>query len=125
MDKSQVGAKLDDTATVSTAEGATWDIATLWVRDDLSVATTAEEGRTYLPVLAFFVPQDYVLEGSSFTVTLSDSLTELFGTNDIVSVYDARRGITYILPATPFPTRTLSGSSTLFFTIWSHRPSSS
>lgn len=66
VDKPQVGAKLDDAATVSTAEGATWDIATLWVRDDLSVATTAEEGRTYLPVLAFFVPQDYVLEGSSF-----------------------------------------------------------
>ena len=94
------GTKLDDTATVTTAEGATWDIATLWVRDDLDVSTMAEETHTYLPVLAFFVPQDYALEGGDVTVTLSDSLTELFGTNDIISVYDDQLGITYILPAT-------------------------
>ncbi|MBR3313262.1 MAG: hypothetical protein IKG18_03900 [Atopobiaceae bacterium] len=100
VDKPQPGKQLDDTATVTSAEGATWDIATLWVSDELSVTTMAEEGHTYLPVLAFFVPQGYALEGSGFTVTLSDSLTKLFGTSDIISVYNAQHGITYILPAT-------------------------
>ncbi len=100
VDRPQPGAKLDDTATVTTAEGVTWDIPALWVSDDRSIVTTAEEGHEYLPVLAFFVPQEYALDGGDFTVTLSDSLTELFGTNDIISVYDAQRGITYILPAT-------------------------
>jgi hypothetical protein len=74
----------------------------LWVRDDLhisKVADVAEEDRTYLPVLAFFVPQDYALDGNAFTVTLSDSLIQLFGTQRVLSVYDASTGITYILPA--------------------------
>ncbi len=99
VNKPQAGKELDPTAAVTTAEGAAWEIGALWVRDDLSFATTAQEGHTYLPVLAFFVPQEYSLEGDAVSVTLSDSLTELFGTDEIISVYDARYGITYILPA--------------------------
>ena len=53
------GERLDDKATVTAVEGASWEIPVLWVRDDLSVVTEAAEGRTYLPVLAFFVPQEY------------------------------------------------------------------
>ena len=93
------GAQLDDRATVTAAEGASWEIPVLWVRDDLSVVTTAEEGRTYLPVLAFFVPQEYSVRDGAFTVILSDSLARLFGTNEVISVYNEATGITYILPA--------------------------
>lgn len=94
------GVTLDDEATVTTPEHVTWQIPVLWVSDELQVVSgEALEGRTCLPVLAFFVPQEYALEGDTFFVTLSDSLSELFGTDDIVSVYDSRTGITFILPA--------------------------
>ena len=112
VDAPRAGTELDQTATVSTAEGATWDIPVLWVRDDLQLANgIAQEGRTYLPALAFFVPQEYSLEGASVTVTLADSLAKLFGTTNIVSVYNAERGITYILPASLVELFASKGSS--------------
>ncbi len=93
------GESLDDTATVSTSQGATWDIPVLWVSGDLRLATEAERGETYLPVLAFYVPEDFALAGDSYVVKLCDSLAELFGGSEVVSVYNAATGITYILPA--------------------------
>lgn len=99
VDEPRVGEPLDDTAVVRTAEGDTWEIPVLWISDSLELATEAQEGSTYLPALAFFVPQDYALSGGDFTVRLSESLTKLFGGKEIISVYDASTGITYILPA--------------------------
>lgn len=102
VDAPVANSALDDTAKVTTAQDVSWDIPVLWVRDDLQICKgtdAAEKDHTYLPALAFFVPQDYALDGSTFTVTLSDSLTQLFGTQDILSVHDASTGITYILPA--------------------------
>ena len=93
------GDALDSTAKVTSAEGAEWEIPVFWVADNLELATEAQEGRSYLPALVFYLPQGYAIDGSEFTVTLSDSLTELFGGSEIVSVYDAQTGITYILPA--------------------------
>lgn len=92
------GSVLDDRATVSTVEGATWEVPVLWIGDDLQLATEAIEGRTYLPAIAFFVPQEYTVAGDSFTIRFSDSLSKLFGDENAVSVFDSRTGITYILP---------------------------
>ena len=100
VDEPAAGSALDTSATVTTDDGSTWDIPVLWVRDDLHIDTDiADEGHAYLPALAFYVPQGYALEEDVFTVTLSDSLTKLFGTQETISVYDATTGITYILPA--------------------------
>ena len=100
VDKPVVGAPLDREATVSAEGDVTWDVPVLWVRDDLNIGDdVAQSEHTYLPVLAFFVPQGYALAKDVYAVTLSDSLTELFGTNETISVYDASTGITYILPA--------------------------
>lgn len=99
VDAPKAGEKLGDKATVRAAEGDSWDVPVLWVRDDLQLATEAEEGRDYLPVIAFFVPQDKTVDGGSYVVTLSESLTKLFGGNDIISIYDSSTGVTYILPA--------------------------
>ena len=93
------GDTLDNTAKVTSAEGVEWEIPVLWVADNLELATDAQEGRSYLPALVFYLPQGYAIDGSEFKVTLSDSLTELFGGSEVVSVYDAQTGITYILPA--------------------------
>ena len=93
------GDTLDNTAKVTSAEGVEWEIPVLWVADNLELVTEAQEGRSYLPALVFYLPQGYTIDGSEFKVTLSDSLTELFGGSEVVSVYDAQTGITYILPA--------------------------
>lgn len=94
-----VGAPLDGAATVTADPGVTWEVPVLWVGDDLALATVAEDGRAYLPVISFYVPEGYTLAGDSFAVVLSDSLTALFGGREIVSVYVPATGITYILPA--------------------------
>jgi len=93
------GDTLDSTAKVTSAEGVEWEIPVLWVADNLELATEAQEGRSYLPALIFYLPQGFAIDGSEFTVTLSDSLTELFRGSEVISVYDAQTGITYILPA--------------------------
>ena len=99
VEKPQAGKELDGTARVTAAEGDTWDIPVMWVGDDMQLSTSAEEGRSYLPALAFFVPEGLALDGGTISVALSDSLAELFGTQDIISVYDAATGVTFILPA--------------------------
>ena len=102
VDAPTAGTQLDEKARVSTAEGAEWDIPALWVRDDLTIMpqpAEADEGRTYLPALAFFVPNGYALQGPDFKVTLAEELAVLFGTDEVISVYSQETGITYIMPA--------------------------
>lgn len=83
VDGPKTGTQLDDEAVVTTAEKNTWDIPVLWVRDDMQVdRDAADDGHDYLPALAFFVPQEYALSDDTFTVTLSESLTELFGSEE-------------------------------------------
>ena len=99
VDRPTAGIELDQNAVVVAENDANWEIPVMWVRDDLQIdSDVADEGQTYLPVLAFYVPQDYALAEEVFTVTLSDSLSELFETHEIISVYDAATDITYILP---------------------------
>ncbi len=99
VDAPTPGKALDNMAQASTAEGDTWDIPVLWIDDNLQLATEAVEGRTYLPALAFFVPSGYSVEGGTFAVQLSESLTALFGSQEIVSVYVPSTGVTYLLPS--------------------------
>ena len=97
------GEPLDDRATVTSAEGETWDIPVLWIGSDWQLATEAAEGQTYMPALAFYLPAGYAIQDADnaggYTVAFSDSLAKLFGEDDVVSVYDSSTGITYILPA--------------------------
>ena len=99
VDAPKAGSALDDTAVVTTAEGETWEIPVLWISEKLQLATQAEEGVSYLPAIAYFVPQEYSVSGGTYTVRLSESLTKLFGSEDVISVYNETSGITYILPA--------------------------
>ncbi len=95
----KAGKALDDTATVRTGAGVSWDIPVLWIDSDLQLATEAVKGKTYVPALAFFVPDAYKVKGTSFKITISDELHKLFDGKDVVSVYNESKGITYILPA--------------------------
>ncbi len=103
VDKPETGKALDDKATVASMEGISWDIPVLWFDDQLQLSAEAAEGRTYCPVLAFFIPSDYTIAGTEtdggFLVKLSEDLAKLFGTQEIISIYNASSGIAYILPA--------------------------
>lgn len=101
VDAPKVGEALDDTATVRSVQGDSWDVPVLWIDQDLQLVTTASEDGSYLPAIVFFVPEAYRVKATdgAYLIRLSDELTELYGTNEVVSVYDAARGITYILPA--------------------------
>ena len=98
------GSDLDGIAVVSSTEGASWEIPVLWVGSDWQLATKAVEGQSYLPVLVFYLPADYAVrdadETGGYTITLSDDLVKLFGSEEIISVYDSSTDVTYILPAT-------------------------
>lgn len=98
----RVGSALDDMAVVSTAEGESWEVPVLWIDGDLELATQAEEGKTYLPAIAFFVPAGFSIQqtdmAGGFAVELSDSLIELFGGEDVVAMYDDASEVTYVLP---------------------------
>ena len=100
LDKPIAGMSFDAKATVITAEGYSWEIPVLWVRDDLQIdKDICDEGHNYSPVLCYVVCAGYAIDGDTYTITLSDGVTELFGGNEIISSYDASTGITYILPA--------------------------
>ena len=97
------GMMLDDRAVVRTKEEVIWEIPVLWFDDTLAIAAEAQEGRSYLPVPAFFIPQGYYVSDTNtfggFEIKLSEDLVKLFGGNEIISVYQAETGITYIIPA--------------------------
>ena len=89
-------------ATVVSAEGISWQVAVVWTDEaGLPVEGIAGDG-PYYPVIVFFVPAEYSVRGSdgkpgSFLLRLDDSVLALFGTDSVFSIFDADRGITYIL----------------------------
>ena len=96
------GTPLDTSATVTSAEGAQWEIPVIWVDETGSLAEGIAEDRTYFPVLAFSVPGEYtVLDGSgiagSYQIVIDDSLSDLFG-EDVLTVWLAEYDITLIFP---------------------------
>ena len=98
------GILLDEYAVVSTAEGETWEIPVIWIDEDLNLGTGPAGKGSYLPVLAYVVPDDYTISsndegGWGYRITLSEDLLKLFGEEKIISVYENSTGITYILPA--------------------------
>ena len=98
------GKRLDDTAAVTTAEGETWEIPVIWIGEDLKSKTGIAGEGSYLPVLAYVVPDEYTIRstdanGRGYKVTLSEDLLKLFGEDKIISIYENKTGITYILPA--------------------------
>lgn len=99
LTRPRAGESLDQRADVTTVENAKWEIPVLWVDNEHNICVNAVEGNTYLPVLMYSVPDEYEIEGATYTITLSDDLTELFGTEEVISYYNVSTGTTYILPA--------------------------
>ena len=93
------GQKLDDKAVVTTAEKETWEIPVIWIGEDLKPDAGLAGKGSYLPVLAFVVPDNYTVksdsaDGKGYTITLSEDLLKLFGESEIISIYEMKSGIT-------------------------------
>ena len=98
------GTRLDDKAVVTTAEGDTWEIPVIWIGENLKPDTGLAGKGSYLPVLAYVVPEQYTIRsndatGRGYKITLSEDLLKLFGEEKIISIYENKTGITFILPA--------------------------
>ena len=102
------GQPLDGKATVTSAEGVTWEIPVIWVDDSGVVATVAQAGHKYFPTFAFYVPSGYTVKGRNsngvFSVSLPGFVTNLMGAGNLLFVADESTGITYL-------TWTISGIS--------------
>ena len=99
VDAPIVGRPLDQTATVASAEGVSWEIPVVWVDQNGNEATIAEAGKGYLPTFAFFVPEGYTVkadENGVFAIKLPAFLENLLGSNNLLFVVDKDAGITYI-----------------------------
>ena len=98
------GTRLDDKAVVTTTEGDTWEIPVIWIGENLKPDTGLAGKGSYLPVLAYVVPEQYTIRsndatGRGYKITLSEDLLKLFGEEKIISIYENKTGITFILPA--------------------------
>ena len=98
------GTRLDDKAVVMTTEGDTWEIPVIWIGENLKPDTGLAGKGSYLPVLAYVVPEQYTIRsndatGRGYKITLSEDLLKLFGEEKIISIYENKTGITFILPA--------------------------
>ena len=104
VDAPKEGVRLDDTAVVTTAEGETWEIPVIWIGEDLKPDTGLAGKGSYLPVLAYVVPEEYTIRNDDardrgYKITLTEDLLKLFGEEKIISVYENKTRITYIIPA--------------------------
>ena len=99
VDAPIVGRPLDQTATVVSAQGVSWEIPVVWIDQNGNEATIAEAGKGYLPTFAFFVPEGYTVkadENGVFAIKLPAFLENLLGSNNLLFVVDKDAGITYI-----------------------------
>lgn len=94
------GKPLAKTATVTSAEGESWEIPVIWIDDTGKTVTVAEPGRKYYPTFSFYLPGGYKLKGASasgsFDLKLSPALAAVFGTTGFTYVYDPATAITYL-----------------------------
>ena len=94
LDEPAPGKPFDKNATVISKEGTTWVIPVFWIDEEGKTADVPEEGKTYMPLLVFFVPDGFTSDG---ILTLPSFLSELFlSTGGVLTIVDYEHGITYI-----------------------------
>jgi hypothetical protein len=99
VDGPVVGMPLDQTATVASAEGVTWEIPVVWVDQNGNEATTADAVKGYFPTFAFFIPEGYKVKtdaNGGFSIKLPAFIETLLGYGNLIFVVDKEKNITYI-----------------------------
>ncbi|MBR0398509.1 MAG: hypothetical protein IJI10_09605 [Eubacterium sp.] len=86
------GQPLDETAVVSDDSGFSWEIPVLWLDADFAPAEEYSDGMS--PLLVFYLPDGYTVEG---TVMLDAYLSGVFhAIGHVETSYDEATGFTYI-----------------------------
>ncbi len=99
VDGPVVGMPLDQTATVASAEGVTWEIPVVWIDQNGNEATIADAVKGYIPTFAFYVPEGNTVktdENGAFSIKLPAFLETLLGYDNLIFVVDKEKRITYI-----------------------------
>ena len=94
LDEPVPGEPFDKAATITSKEGTAWDIPVFWIDDRGKAVDVPEKGKSYMPLLVFFVPDGFASDG---ILTLPPYLSNLFlGTGGVLTITDHEHGITYI-----------------------------
>ena len=94
LDEPVPGEPFDKFATITSEEGTAWDIPVFWIDDKGKAVDVPEKGKSYMPLLVFFVPDGFTSDG---ILTLPPYLSNLFlGTGGVLTIADHEHGITYI-----------------------------
>ena len=94
LDEPVPGKPFDKAATITSKEGTAWDIPVFWIDDRGKAVDVPEKGKSYMPLLVFFVPDGFKSDG---ILTLPPYLSDLFlGTGGVLTIADHEHGITYI-----------------------------
>lgn len=63
LDEPVPGKPFDKAATITSAEGTVWDIPVFWIDVKGKAADVPEKGKSYMPLLVFFVPDGFASDG--------------------------------------------------------------
>ena len=99
----QRNVRFDSTATVTTAEGVSWEIPVLWINSTGTPVTLSALDEVYYPVFLFTVPKGYAIASAradgSLAIELPAFVNKLYGVEEgALFVTDAARGFAYIMP---------------------------
>ncbi len=94
LDEPVPGKPFNKAATITSEEGTAWDIPVFWIDGRGKAVDVPEKGKSYMPLLVFFVPDGFTSDG---ILTLPPYLSDLFlGTGGVLTIADHEHGITYI-----------------------------
>ena len=94
LDEPEAEKPYDKTATVTSHEKISWDVPVYWIDPNGRTADQPQAGQECLPLIVFYVPDEYVSDGLlELTPYLSDVFRKAGG---VLSVADHELGVTYI-----------------------------
>ena len=96
----KVGQMLDSEATIMTSQKISWNIPVIWVDEDNNISTVCAIRKKYIPIFAYYVPENIVVTGadgaSDYSIKIPDFVSTLYGNEELISVISATSKITYI-----------------------------
>ena len=106
LDEPVAGKEFDTTATVTTAEGVTWEIPVIWVDEQGRQVVRPVAGKKYFPTFVFYVPEGYKVAGvgsdGKYSIKYPDFVVDIYGTDHVIFVADPGLGVTYMFVANDY-----------------------
>ena len=101
LEQPKAGDILDTRATVLADGGYFWEIPVVWVDEEGKISYICLPGKTYRPVLAFFVPKNVEIVGvdggSGYSLRLPEFLDDIFTPEKTLLIASENYGLTFIM----------------------------